>query len=99
MTTYGYGGRGRISLGDGTPPDLETLMAVAERLTAALQAEYPGIAEYGVIIQRQFEQSMEDGLPPNLGRIRSSLNEIAIRAGAGTGSLTFTQRLLDDLGL
>ncbi|MER5540924.1 hypothetical protein ACWDBD_25615 [Streptomyces sp. NPDC001118] len=100
MSTYNFGNAGgpanfgdfgRFDM-DGTP-DLETLMAVADRLTEALRAEYPGIIGYGEVIQAELALSAEDGLPPNRGRIRTALENIAIAAGAGTGSLTFTRHL------
>ncbi|MEV5873084.1 hypothetical protein AB0L75_02435 [Streptomyces sp. NPDC052101] len=101
MSTYNFGNTGGpANYGDFRPidfkngtPDLPTLMAVADRLTQALRAEYPGIAGYGETIQAELALSAEDGLPPNRGRIRTALDNIAIAAGAGTGSLTFTRQL------
>ncbi|MGJ5752586.1 hypothetical protein FB563_0684 [Streptomyces puniciscabiei] len=102
MSTYDFGNGpayfARIDPRNGTP-DIETLMAVAERLTEALRAEYPGIVANGEVIQAELALSAEDGLPPNRGRIRTALENVAITAGAGTGSLTFTQHLLHALGL
>jgi hypothetical protein len=94
----GYGDHGRAGLGNGEL-DLETLMDVADRLTETLHAEYPELVGQGEIIQRELALSAEDGLPPNRGRIRSALENVAIRAAAGTGSLTFTQHLTYALGL
>ncbi|GHE01341.1 hypothetical protein [Streptomyces alanosinicus] len=102
MSTYNFGNTGgpanfgdfgHIDMKYGGTPDLETLMAVADRLTAALRAEYPGIIGYGEVIQAELALSAEDGLPPNRGRIRTALENIAIAAGAGTGSLDFTRQL------
>ncbi|MFI2206257.1 hypothetical protein ACH47Z_36940 [Streptomyces sp. NPDC020192] len=92
MSTYGFGDHGRMGLSDG-PPDLETLMAAADRLTEALHAEYPGLVRYGESIQRELALSAEDGLPPNRGKIRTALEEIAVVASAGTTSLTIIQHL------
>ncbi|MEU4929023.1 hypothetical protein AB0G54_21280 [Streptomyces yokosukanensis] len=101
MSTYNFGNTGgpadfgdygHIDMRNGTP-DLETLMVLAGRLTDALRAEYPGIVGYGEIIQGALQQSADDGLPPNRGRIRIALENIAIAAGAGTGSLNFTRQL------
>lgn len=94
----GFGGHGRAGAG-GNALDLETLMDVADRLTDTLHAEYPELIAQGEVIQRELALSAEDGLPPNRGRIRSALENIAIRAAAGTGSLTFTQQLTYALGL
>ncbi|MGW2418545.1 hypothetical protein ACWC0C_04650 [Streptomyces sp. NPDC001709] len=94
----GYGDYGRIDTRFGTP-DLETLMALAERLTEALRTEYPGLAGQGESIEAELALSAEDGLPPNRGRIRTALENVAIAAGAGTASLTFTRHLLHGLGL
>ncbi|MEV6113164.1 hypothetical protein AB0L59_11750 [Streptomyces sp. NPDC052109] len=102
MSTYNFGNRpvdfARIDPRNGTP-DLETLMAVADGLTEALRAEYPGLVGCGETVQVELARSAEDGLPPNRGRIRTALETVAIGAGAGTGSLTFTQQLLHALGL
>ena len=102
MSTYNFGNGpidfARIDPRNGAP-DLETLMDVADRLTEALRAEYPGIAGNGEVIQAELALSAEDGLPPNRGRIRTALENVAITAGAGTASLTFTQHLLHALGL
>ena len=102
MSTYDFGNGpayfARIDPRNGTP-DLETLMEVADRLTEALRAEYPGIAGNGEVIQAELALSAEDGLPPNRGRIRTALENVAITAGAGTASLTFTQHLLHALSL
>ncbi|WBO63090.1 hypothetical protein [Streptomyces camelliae] len=98
MSTYDFGDHGRMDLSDG-PPDLRTLMAAADRLTEALRAEYPGLAGWGESVQRELALSAEDGLPPNRGRIRTALEEVAIVASAGTGSLSFTRQLLHALGL
>lgn len=94
----GFGDFGRIDTKHGTP-DLDTLMALAEGLTEALRAEYPGLAGCGESIQAELALSAEDGLPPNRGRIRTALETVAIAAGAGTASLTFTQHLMHGLGL
>ncbi|MGW3207692.1 hypothetical protein [Streptomyces sp. NPDC001135] len=94
----GFGDYGLVDTRNGTP-DLEILMAVAERLTGALRAEYPGLAGCGESIQAELALSAEDGLPPNRGRIRTALETVAVAAGAGTGSLTFTQQLTHALGL
>ncbi|MFE9353280.1 hypothetical protein [Streptomyces olivaceoviridis] len=80
-------------------PDLPTMMDLAQRLTDTLRAEYPELVPQGEIIQAQFQESAEDGLPPNRGRIRSALETIAIAASAGTGSLAFTQQMINALGL
>lgn len=96
--TYNFGEHGRIGISDG-PPDLETLMAVADRLTEALRAEYPQLVGHGEVIEAELALSAEDGLPPNRGRIRTALEAVAVVAGAGTGSLTFTRQLLHALGL
>ncbi|MEU9477580.1 hypothetical protein [Streptomyces sp. NPDC048191] len=102
MSTYNFGNRpadfAPIDLRNGTP-DLDTLMTVAGWLTDALRAEYPGLVACGESVQRELALSAEDGLPPNRGRIRTALETVAIGAGAGTGSLTFTQQLLHALGL
>ncbi|KOV69298.1 hypothetical protein [Streptomyces sp. MMG1121] len=98
MSTYNHGGYVRIGLGDGSP-DLATLMAVADQFTEALRVEYPGHIERGQVIQRELALSAEDGLPPNLGRIRSSLDAVAIVAGAGTRSLTCVQQLAHALSV
>ncbi|WEO94553.1 hypothetical protein A6P39_011335 [Streptomyces sp. FXJ1.172] len=97
MSTY-FGDHGRMGIDSG-PPDLETLMAVADRLIEALGAEYPALVVHGETVHRQLEESTEDGLPPNRGKIRTALEEVAIVAGAGTGSLTFTRQLLHALDL
>ncbi|MEU2060259.1 hypothetical protein [Streptomyces sp. NPDC013455] len=106
MSTYNFGHvSGPADFGDHHhvqnhhTPDLATLMQLADRLTEALQAEYPHLVRQGEIIQAQFEESAEDGLPPNRGRIRSALEAVAIGAAAGTGSLVFTQQLTNALGL
>ncbi|MFG2638277.1 hypothetical protein ACGFX8_31435 [Streptomyces sp. NPDC048362] len=100
MSTYNFGHvNGSAGFGDINGPDLETLMDVADRLTATLHAEYPELLDQGESIQHELGLSAEDGLPPNRGRIRSALENIAIRAAAGTGSLTFTQHLTHALGL
>ncbi|GGU86882.1 hypothetical protein GCM10010260_20110 [Streptomyces filipinensis] len=93
-----YGDYGGMDIKNGTY-DLETLMAVAERLTGALRAEYPGLAGWGERIQAELALSAEDGLPPNRGRIRTALESVAVAAGAGTGSLNFTRQLTHALGL
>ncbi|WP_225826364.1 hypothetical protein [Streptomyces naphthomycinicus] len=93
-----FGDHGRIQINH-TTPDLATLMQVADRLTEALHAEYPGLVRSGEVIQGELALSAEDGLPPNRGRIRSALETIAIGASAGSASLTFTQHLLNALGL
>ncbi|AOR31424.1 hypothetical protein BFF78_10575 [Streptomyces fodineus] len=102
MSTYNFGNvngpYGHIDTRDGTPT-LEALMAVAARLTEALRAEYPGLVGQGESIEAELALSAEDGLPPNRGRIRTALENVAIAAGAGTGSLTFTRQLLHALGL
>ncbi|MEU6770528.1 hypothetical protein [Streptomyces sp. NPDC046759] len=102
MSTYDFGNHpvdfSRIDPRNGTP-DIQDLMAVADRLTEALRAEYPRIAGNGEVIQAELALSAEDGLPPNRGRIRTALENVAVTAGAGTGSLTFTQHLLHALGL
>ncbi|MEU6244480.1 MULTISPECIES: hypothetical protein [unclassified Streptomyces] len=79
--------------------ELETLIELAEGLTAALHAEYPALVGYGESIEAELALSAEDGLPPNRGRIRSALEAVSIGAGAGTGSLTYTQRLINGLKL
>ncbi|MEU0004418.1 hypothetical protein ABZ079_08980 [Streptomyces sp. NPDC006314] len=94
----GFGDHGRARTGN-RALDLETLMDIADRLTETLRAEYPELVGQGEIIQRELALSAEDGLPPNRGRIRSALENIAIRAAAGTGSLTFTQQLTYALDL
>jgi hypothetical protein len=102
MSSYTFGNGpadfSHIDLRNG-PPDLETLMAVADRLTDALRAEYPGIAGNGEVIQAELALSAEDGLPPNRGRIRTALENVAITAGAGTASLNYTRQLLTGLDL
>ncbi|MFF7352642.1 MULTISPECIES: hypothetical protein [Streptomyces] len=107
MSTYNFGNLngpagfsdyGGMDIKNGTY-DLDTLMAVAERLTGALRAEYPGLAGWGERIQAELALSAEDGLPPNRGRIRTALESVAVAAGAGTGSLTFTRQLTHALGL
>ncbi|MEU0331928.1 hypothetical protein [Streptomyces sp. NPDC006193] len=107
MSTYNFGNvngpanfgdHGRIQINHATP-DLEALMEVADRLTETLRAEYPHMVSSGEVIQGELAQSAEDGLPPNRGRIRSALETIAIGASAGTGSLAFTQQLMNALGL
>ncbi|MFF1282489.1 hypothetical protein [Streptomyces sp. NPDC058299] len=107
MSTYHFGpDHGPADLGDRgrtrTPyvtPDLPALMHVADRFTEALRAEYPQLVSNGEVVQRELAQSAEDGLPPNRGRIRTALENVAIGAAAGTASLTFTQQLTDALGL
>ncbi|MFI9804430.1 hypothetical protein ACIHEJ_08665 [Streptomyces sp. NPDC052301] len=107
MSTYNFGNvSGPAQFGDHGrmqinhyAPDLEALMGLADRLTAALRAEYPGLVDRGEVIQGALEESAEDGLPPNRGRIRSALETISIGAAAGTASLTFTQQLLHAMGL
>ncbi|WP_432170338.1 hypothetical protein [Streptomyces sp. 1222.5] len=106
MSTYNFGHvNGPAGFGDpgGTADpyalDLESLMNTADRLTATLHAEYPALVGHGEVIQRELALSAEDGLPPNRGRIRSALEVVAIRASAGTGSLTYTQHLTHALGL
>ncbi|MFJ7150400.1 hypothetical protein ACIQVT_19700 [Streptomyces sp. NPDC100445] len=94
----GPGGRGRTR----TPyadVDLPALMHVADRFTEALHAEYPRLVSNGEVVQRELARSAEDGLPPNRGRIRTALENVAIGAAAGTASLIFTQQLTDALGL
>ncbi|MFF8904614.1 hypothetical protein [Streptomyces olivaceoviridis] len=105
MSTYNFG-NGPANFGDPGQihinhayPDLPTMMDLAQRLTDTLRAEYPELVSQGEIIQAQFQESAEDGLPPNRGRIRSALDTIAIAASAGTGSLAFTQQLITALGL
>ncbi|OLZ67446.1 hypothetical protein AV521_24070 [Streptomyces sp. IMTB 2501] len=93
MTTYNYGDHGPLGHGHGTP-DLETLTLVADRLTEALRAEYPGLTGHGQVILDALAESADDGLPPNRGRIRTALEAVAIAASAGTGSLTFTRQLM-----
>ncbi|MEU1009914.1 hypothetical protein [Streptomyces sp. NPDC005890] len=93
-----YGDHGQTQINHANP-DLPTMMDLAARLTDTLRAEYPELVRQGEIIQAQFQESAEDGLPPNRGRIRSALETIAIAASAGTGSLAFTQQLLTALGL
>ncbi|MES4887220.1 hypothetical protein [Streptomyces sp. NPDC096012] len=100
MSTYNFGpAHGPVGYGDNTELDLETLMEAAARLTETLHAEYPALVGQGEVIQRELALSAEDGLPPNRGRIRSALENVAITAAAGTGSLTFTQYLTNALGL
>ncbi|ARP72978.1 hypothetical protein LK07_27955 [Streptomyces pluripotens] len=105
MSTYNFGSTGATT-GFGGPTeinhyalDLATLMNVADRLTETLHTEYPGLVHHGEVIEAELAQSAEDGLPPNRGRIRSALEAISIGAAAGTGSLTFTQHLMQALGL
>jgi hypothetical protein len=103
MSSYDFGNvnghfGGHLDMTHGTP-DLETLMSVADRLTESLHTEYPGLVGQGEIIQGELAQSAEDGLPPNRGRIRSALENIAIAASAGTGSLAFTRHLTHALDL
>ncbi|MGW5368729.1 hypothetical protein ACWER6_31170 [Streptomyces sp. NPDC004009] len=74
-------------------PDPQTVFRLAEGLLAALRAELPGLAVHGEVIMAALEEAAADGGPPNRGRIRSSLDDIAIGAPAGTGSLAFTQQL------
>ncbi|MCS0602136.1 hypothetical protein NX794_13105 [Streptomyces sp. LP11] len=90
-TSSGPGGYGGL--------DLETLIDIADRLTEMLHAEYPGLVQYGEVIQAALAESADDGLPPNRGRIRTSLDTISIGAGAGTGSLAYTQQLVTAFGL
>ncbi|MEV5146416.1 hypothetical protein [Streptomyces sp. NPDC052727] len=107
MSTYNFGNdNGPAHFGDHRQtqinhahPDLPTMMDLAQRLTDTLRAEYPELVPQGEIIQAQFQESADDGLPPNRGRIRSALDTIAIGASAGTGSLAFTQQLINALGL
>ncbi|MFI1835761.1 hypothetical protein [Streptomyces olivaceoviridis] len=107
MSTYNFGNvNGPAHFGDPgqnqvnhAHPDLPTMMDLAQRLTDTLRAEYPELVPQGEIIQAQFQESAEDGLPPNRGRIRSALETIAIAASAGTGSLAFTQQMINALGL
>ncbi|MGW2488947.1 hypothetical protein ACWCV9_17285 [Streptomyces sp. NPDC001606] len=103
MSTYNYGnvgGPGQFGIDPrrGTV-DLATLMAVAERLTEALHAEYPGLVDRGETIESELALSAEDGLPPNRGRIRTALEDVAIAASAGSASLTFTRHLTQALDL
>ncbi|MFF8726071.1 hypothetical protein ACF073_06225 [Streptomyces sp. NPDC015171] len=107
MSTYNFGNvngpanfgdHGRIEI-DHQNPDLPALMDCADRLSEALHAEYPGLVRNGEVIQGELAQSAEDGLPPNRGRIRTALENIAIGASAGTASLAFTRQLLTALGL
>ncbi|MEU2226230.1 hypothetical protein [Streptomyces sp. NPDC018347] len=107
MSTYSFGNVNDPA-GHGDPgrtrnpyatPDLEPLMEAAARLTEALHAEYPGLVRNGEVIQGELAQSAEDGLPPNRGRIRSALENVAIGASAGTASLDYTRHLLHALDL
>lgn len=93
-----FGDHGQSQI-DYANPDLPTMLDLTARLIEALRAEYPHLVPQGEIIQAQFQESVEDGLPPNRGRIRSALDTIAIAASAGTGSLAFTQQLISALGL
>ncbi|MET9451499.1 hypothetical protein [Streptomyces cinerochromogenes] len=107
MSTYNFGNvNGPANFGDHgqiqinhAHPDLPTMMDLTDRLIETLRAEYPELVPQGEIIQAQFQESADDGLPPNRGRIRSALETIAIAASAGTGSLAFTQQLFTALGL
>jgi hypothetical protein len=107
MSTYNFGNvNGPADFGDHGQipinhalPDLPAMMDLALRLTDALRAEYPELVSQGEIIHAQFQESADDGLPPNRGRIRSALETIAIAASAGSGSLAFTQQFISALGL
>ncbi|GGS67613.1 MULTISPECIES: hypothetical protein [Streptomyces] len=109
MSTYSFGNvNGPAHFGDHgqtqinhahAHPDLPTMMDLTDRLIEALRAEYPELVPQGETIMAQFQESADDGLPPNRGRIRSALETIAIAASAGTGSLAYTQQLFSALGL
>ncbi|WP_208029968.1 hypothetical protein [Streptomyces cyanogenus] len=44
---------------------------------------YPGLVPSGDVVQCELARSAEDGLPPDLGRIRTALETVAIRASVG----------------
>ncbi|MFE1886633.1 hypothetical protein [Streptomyces diastatochromogenes] len=107
MSTYNYGNfNGPAGLGDlgrGTidpyAPASEGLVRLSDGLMEALRAEYPGLVRHGETIRGALMESVEDGGPPNRGRIRSALEAISIGASAGSGSLAFTQQFMHVLGL
>ncbi|MEU1403643.1 hypothetical protein ABZ471_14965 [Streptomyces sp. NPDC005728] len=107
MSTYNFGNiNGPANIGDHGrmeinphAPATEALVRLADGLIAALRAEYPVLVGHGEVIRGAFVESMGDGGPPNRGRIRSALETISIGAAAGTGSLAFTQQLMQVLGL
>ncbi|MEU6085411.1 hypothetical protein ABZ865_01140 [Streptomyces sp. NPDC047085] len=97
MSTYNFHGSTPRRHDSGY--DLETLTRLADGLVDALSVEYPHLVPHGEVVQAEVAQAVDDGLPPNRGRIRSNLEVVVIGAGAGTGSLGFTRRLLEELEL
>ncbi|MFF7970973.1 hypothetical protein [Streptomyces sp. NPDC007905] len=108
MSTYNFhgnisgpanmGDHGRIEINHHEPAT-EALVRLSDGLIEVLRAEYPGLVGHGEVIRGALLESVEDGDPPNRGRIRSALETISIGAAAGTGSLAFTQQLMHVLGL
>ena len=107
MSTYNFGNiNGPANIGDygrieinPYAPASEALVRLSDGLIEALRAEYPVLVERGEVIRGALMESVEDGGPPNRGRIRSALETISIGAAAGTSSLAFTQQLMHVLGL
>ncbi|WP_330460511.1 hypothetical protein OIB37_28710 [Streptomyces sp. NBC_00820] len=99
MSTYNFHGSTPARYEPGAELDLEALTRLADGLAEALRTEYPVLAGHGEVIQDELAQAVEDGYPPNRGRIRSALEAVSIGAMAGTGSLAYTQQLMNALGL